>query len=216
MGNVENLINNGEFELALSAINELMTEDEYNIDLLLLKAQVSSRLEQYEEVIDIYNRVINLMPGSAEYYAGRGLAYHAIGYQKQTLKDFTTAIELEPENGYRYASRAFIQDFLGKHLEALDDYNKAIELDPDDAVSLNNRGLVEEKLGRMHLSQKSFARADGLAGVDNQQHNPLLQPSNEASKQKTELSFKYFVDILKSLFTSASERKKFINFLLKR
>jgi len=215
MGSIEILVDKGEYKLALEAVDKEIASDEYNIELLKLKAQILHKLELYNDEIIIYNSLINLIPHNAENYASRGLAYHAINEQNHTLADFTTAIELEPNKGYRYASRAFIKDYLGDHLGAMDDYNKAVDLDPEDAISLNNRGLIEEKLGRIHLAQESFANADELAGINNQTHNPLVQPA--ASRQKkAKVDFKYFLSIIKGLLSSASERQKFISFLLKR
>ena len=215
MAIIENLIKNEEYKLALAEIEQELAGNAYNIDLLSLKATVHHKLEEYTEEITIYNSLINLIPGNAGNYAARGLSYHAIGEHKQALADFTKAIELEPDNGYRYASRAFIKDYQGDHLGAMDDYNKALKLDPEDMISLNNRGLVEEKLGRQHLAQESFARADALAGVDNQQYNQLKHPTDEEKKHKS-LGLKFFLHTLKNLFTSASERKNFFDFLLKR
>ena len=216
MAGIENLIDKGEYNLALASIKTALVQDEYNIELLTLKAQVSNKLELHDEAVKIYNTLINLIPNSAESYAARGLAYHALGEYKQTLTDFTTAIELEPDNGYRYSSRAFIKDYLGDFLGALEDYNKAVELDPQDEISLNNRGLIEEKLGRMHLAQESFATADKLAGIDNQTYNPLVQPAPALKQKKPQVDFKFFIGIIKDLLNSANERKKFFNFLFKR
>lgn len=216
MSTIADLVEKGEYNLALASIERLLAQDEYNIDLLTIKAQVSYKLELYNNAIKIYNSLINLIPNNAENYAGRGLAYHALGEPKQALIDFTKAIDLEPDNGYRYSSRAFIKDYLGDFPGALDDYNKAVELDSEDGISLNNRGLIEEKLGRMHLAQESFASADKLAGIDNQSYNPHIQSTQIAKHKKTKVDFKLFISILKDLFSSASERKKFLNFLLKR
>jgi tetratricopeptide (TPR) repeat protein len=216
VASIKDLIDKSEYDLALASIKKALVQDEYNIELLTLKAQVSHKLEIYDEVVIIYNTLINLIPNRAENYAGRGLAYHALGEHKQTLTDLTKAIELEPGNSYRYASRAFIKDYLGDFLGALEDYNKAVELDPQDGVSLNNRGLIEEKLGRMHLAQESFASADKLAGIDNQTYNPLIQPAPVLKQKKPRVDFKFIIGIIKDLLNSANERKKFVNFLFKR
>jgi tetratricopeptide (TPR) repeat protein len=215
MGSIEILVEKGEYTQALEAVNIELTSDEYNIELLKLKGQISHKLELYNDVIIIYNSLINLIPSNAENYASRGLAYHAIKEHNHTLADFSTAIDLEPDNGYRYASRAFIKDYLGDHLGAIEDYNKAVELDPEDAISLNNRGLLEEKLGRMHLAQESFARANELAGIDNQTHKHLAQTAG-TTRKNVKVDFKYYLGIIKGLLSSASERQKFIRFLLKR
>ena len=216
MGSIENLVDKGEYDHALASIEKVLAQDKYNIELLSIKAQVSHKLELYNDVIKIYNTLINLIPNSAENYASRGLAYHALGESKEALEDFTRAIELEPENGYRYSSRAFIKDYLGDHLGAMEDYNQAIELDPNDEVSLNNRGLIEEKLGRMHLAQESFASADKLAGVESQTYTPLAGSTTDIENKNTRLNFKSFVRVIEGLLTSSDERRKFFNFLYKR
>ncbi len=213
-----NLIEREEYELALTSLVKALEGDGYNIELLTLSAHVSFKLEKHDEAIEKYHSLINLVPGKADYYAGRALAYHNIGEHRLALADFTYAITLEPENGYRYASRAFIKSHLGDHTGAIEDYNKAIELDPEDAVSINNRGIAEEKLGRQTVAEQSFARADLLAGIDNQKNTQTVkglrtkEPKGRASK----VDLKLFSRTIKNLFVSAKERRKFLDFLLKR
>jgi tetratricopeptide (TPR) repeat protein len=215
---VENLIEQEKYSQALELVKSRLDQDVYNIEYLHLQANIYYKLYEYEKSISTYDMLINLIPNGAEAYAARGLAYHAFGDHKQTLINFTLAIELEPTNGYRYASRAFIKDSLGDHMGALEDYNKAIELDPEDAVSLNNRGLIEEKLGKMHLAKESFAYADKLSGVGRTEYQPI-NDGNKVSKsrpQGSQLNLRVFVKTFRGLLRSASERKKFIKFLLKR
>ncbi len=69
MANIKDLIEKGEYNLALTSINKVLVQDEYNIELLTLKAQVSNKLELYDESVKIYNTLINLIPNRAESYA---------------------------------------------------------------------------------------------------------------------------------------------------
>ena len=216
MKNIQELVEKGKYNKALTFIDKILTQDAYNIDLLTLKAQVNYKLERYSEAIEIYSNLINLVPNNVENYANRGLAYNAIGDHARSLADFTSAIEFEPDNAYRYSCRAFIKDYLGDHRGALDDYNKAVKLDPGDEVSLNNRGLIEEKLGRLHLAQESFASADKLAGINNQTYNHHVRPAKIANDKQKSFNFNFFIGVIKGLLSSADERKKFFNFILNR
>jgi tetratricopeptide (TPR) repeat protein len=212
------LIKQEKYTEALVMLDAILERDEYNVEFLHLKANLHYKLLENEKAINLYGRLINLMPNSAETYAARGLAYHAIGDHNHSLADFNSAIELEPTNGYRFASRAFIKDTIGDLEGALEDYCRAIDLDPEDAISLNNRGLIEEKLGKLHLAKESFADADRLVGVSEAGFETIKE-TNEAAQlplQHSQLNFRSFVKTFKSLLSSASERKKFIKFLLKR
>jgi len=216
---IEELIKAGKYELALKDIEDSLALDQYNLSFLSLKASILTKTERYDDALTAHNSLINLLPNNAEYYAERGITYHKMGESKLCLDDLNNAVELDSENGYRYSSRAFIKDYLGDHLGALADYNKAVELDPDDAVSFNNRGLIEEKLGRMQLSQESFAQADNVSGIDlGTPVEPQVAPtqSTEKTASQKNLSIKYFFVVIKKLFSSSSERKRFYKFLFKR
>ncbi len=211
---IEKLIEEGNYTAALDEVRLLLATDRYNTTLLQLQARILHKLADHTEVVEVYNTLINLLPSDADSYAGRGIAFYHLGHHRLSLADFDKAVALEPANGYRYASRAYIKDNLGDHLGALADYTRAIELDPEDAISLNNRGLVEEKLGRQHLAQESFARADELAGVD---PGKLSYPKSPAPpRPPRRVGLKQFFATLKSLLTSAGERKRFYRFLFNR
>jgi tetratricopeptide (TPR) repeat protein len=215
---VENLIKQEKYSQALLIIDLILGQDEYNIEFNNLKANLHYKLQEHEEAIKIYGRLINLLPSSAETYVARGLAYHAIGDHNHSLADFNAAIELEPTNGYRFASRAFIKDAIGDLEGALEDYNKAIDLDPKDAISLNNRGLIEEKLGKMHLAKESFASTDKISGISQSGFKQITETNEDSQRPQkdSQLNFRSFVKTFKGLLSSASERKKFIKFLLKK
>jgi tetratricopeptide (TPR) repeat protein len=213
---IQHLLENGELEDALVKINAALESDMYNIELLVFKAKVERNTKRIDEALDTYNSLVNLLPAEAEFYAERGLTFHAAGLKQQALEDFSKAIELEPENGYRYSSRAFIKNNYGDSAGALEDYDKALELDPEDAISLNNKGMIEENMGRIDAAQMSFGEADRITGVDKKIKEALNKPVQPVEPAERKLSFKLFLKTLTALFSSKKERQNFFKFLKKK
>jgi len=144
--------------------------------------------------------------------------------QDAAMSDFDTSVKMEPENPFRYASRAFIKDHLNDLEGAKKDYQKALELDPEDAISHNNLGLVLGKMGSHKKAEKHYEDAEkldpknfGMKKSTEQKEDFTPQPKPEPapmpeikSEKQKEVSFG---STLKSLLTSAEERREFWGFV---
>jgi len=215
------LIENGSYQEAIDGLTELLKSDLYNTEALVWLAKAQYKLGQYNQAIDNYNSLINLLPNIADLYSDRGLCFHMAQDFQSALNDFNKAVELEPDNSYRYSSRAFVKDYYKDHQGALNDYNKAIELDPDDAIAYNNRGVLEEKLGYASQAQDSFNRSNEIQGIDLDKElaniNTSAAPTITLSKsEKPILTWSRYWGILKSIFSSKTGFNAFFKFLFKK
>jgi tetratricopeptide (TPR) repeat protein len=210
------LIDSDSLQEAKTQVDELLGEDEFNYRAIALRAKIFYRQKAFEKAIDDYNYLVNLLPKNTEYISDRGLAYHMLGFYDQALADFDEVINLEPDNPYWFACRAFIKDYIKDYVGALEDYEVVLTLDPDDAIALNNKGLLEEKMGYMTQSRKSFQQADELHGVDlDKEIGHLEIPVQQKNEIHSKSAFKHFLTVLKTLFRSAQERRRFLNFIFK-
>jgi len=218
MKKFQELVENGDYEEAVEGLTEVLATNPYNIEALTWLAKAQYKLEQYDISIENYNKLINLLPTSADLYSDRGLCYHMAGEYKSALIDFNKAVELEPENGYRYSSRAFVKDYYKDYKGALADYNKAIELDPEDAIAYNNKGILEEKLGFGEQAKESFQTSNEIQGIDLDKELSKINISNAPTitlpeSPKTGLTFKGYLKVIKSIFISKKGFGEFIKFL---
>ena len=219
MEKFQELIKNGQYEEAINGLTEILSGDPYNTEALVWLGKAQFKLEQFDASIETYNKLINLLPTIADLYSDRGLCHHMAGEVKLALEDFTKAVELEPENAYRYSCRAFVKDYYKDYKGALTDYNKAIELDPKDAITYNNKGVLEEKLGYAEQAQNSFTTSNELQGIDLDKELSKINIDNAtpitlSTPEKKELTFKSYLEVFKSIFSSKNGFKEFINFLL--
>lgn len=206
MDKFRELINDGEYEEAISGLEIILTQDKYNTEALVWLAKAQFKLEAYNDAITNYSTLINLIPMEADLYSDRGLCYHMSGEYKTALEDFNKAVDLEPNNAYRYSCRAFIKGYYKDYKGALNDYNKAIELDPEDAIAYNNKGILEEQMGYAIESQKSFERSNEIQGVDLDKELAKINTASAPeitlpTKSIKKLTFSSYVKTLKSIFT---------------
>lgn len=212
------LINDGEYEEAISGLKDILLKDQYNTEALVWLAKALFKLEEYDKAITHYNTLINLLPSIADLYSDRGLCYHMAGEYKTALDDFDKAVELEPNNAYRYSCRAFIKGYYKDYQGALIDYDKAIELDPEDAIAYNNKGILEEQMGHAEEAQKSFERSNEIQGIDLDKELAKINTASTpeitlpAEKEKEKLTIKSYVKTLTSIFTRDGF-KDFVRFL---
>lgn len=216
------LVEKGEYKVAIKELSEILSGNPYDTEALVWLAKAQFKIENFDESIENYSKLINLLPAIADLYSDRGLCYHMDGQYQLALDDFNKAVDLEPENAYRYSCRAFVKDYYKDYKGALNDYNKAIELDPNDAITYNNKGVLEEKLGFAEQAKESFDASNEIQGIDLDKELLKINASNApditlSEPPKTSLTVKSYITVLKSIFTSKKALKEFIGFLkLKR
>ncbi len=214
-----------DYQKARQFFQQALIVEDTHPDSLYGLARSQFKLEQYEESVQAFDRLINLLPNNAVYYSERGVALHWIGNNQLALEDFDRAVELEPQNPYRYSSRAYIKDRLRDFQGAIDDYSKAIELDPEDAIAYNNRGLIEEKLGYMEKAKRSYQQADQL---DKSSNGSIVNGSAKREKEvsqspqttslpleqkTTQQGWSNYWPVIRSVFTDRDQLNDFIQFV---
>ena len=209
-----------DYAAALNAFQQALEAESTHVESLYGSARAKFKLEQFNDSVDDFDRLINLIPNEAVYYSERGVALHLAYDNQRALQDFDKAVELEPENPYRYSSRAYIKDRMQDYQGAIDDYSKAIELDPEDAVAYNNRGIIEEKQGHLARAKKSFQRADALGNTfdHTQQNTPPPTPTANinAPVSPEKPGTKDYLQVMKSVLTSREGFNEFWSFLRRK
>lgn len=218
MKRFQELVEKGEYKEAVEGLVKVLSNDPYNTEALMWLGKAQFKLEEFDASIETYSKLINLLPSIADLYSDRGLCYHMAGEYKIALNDFDKAVDLEPENAYRYSCRAFVKDYYKDYKGALLDYSKAIELDPQDAIAYNNKGVLEEKLGFAEQAKESFNISNEIHGIDLDKELSKINISDAPTitlpkPPKRKLTLKVYLRVLKSIFTSKTGFKEFIEFL---
>lgn len=113
-----------------------------------LQAYVYLAFEQYNDVLKLCNKALEINSKSSYAHSMLGIAYWKLGKLEDALSQFTTVINMtssSPDN-LDYKNRGIVYFSLSRFDEAENDFSKAIELDPKDNEAYYYRGLAYTSL----------------------------------------------------------------------
>ena len=101
-----------------------------------------SKLGQYQQAIDNFNKAISLKQDYAGAYINRGNAYISLGQHQRSIDDYNEAIHLEPSNADPYLNRGIVYLTQRNNIAGCRDAQKACELGTCKLLeAANTRGL---------------------------------------------------------------------------
>jgi tetratricopeptide (TPR) repeat protein len=96
--------------------------------------------EQYDRAIADFDQAIARNPQDQEAYAGRALAYVALGALDHAIADLSEAVQLDPCYALAYLRRGDLYAQQEEHAKAIADYTDVIELGAANASVYHGRG----------------------------------------------------------------------------
>ncbi len=94
-----------------------------------------------------FSKAIDISPGFADAYVGRGKARQAAGQTEAAIADFGKAIAIDPTLELAYTSRGTLRRSRGDNQGAMADFTQSIHLHPT-ADAYYQRGLTYQTLGQ--------------------------------------------------------------------
>jgi tetratricopeptide (TPR) repeat protein len=145
----------------LSSCSTVPVHDSRQADALAAAGDDAGALQEY-------SRAINLDPGQAQAYLGRGYVYEKTGNYEKALEDYSAYLRLQPQNPQGYLIRGMLLEILGRNSLALTDYDSAIGLAPSNASAYYTRGSLFEKQGNSRAAIADYTTAARLGQKDAQ------------------------------------------------
>ncbi len=125
-----------ELKKALSACQAAEYQFPYSIDILILKAQTLSGLDQDEEALTTLELAENLQPNEPEIFMLRGSIYSIIGEFDKAIEEYEKAIDLADYKDEVY-------HHLGLVYQDMENYEKAIEyLKKSISINIRNENAL--------------------------------------------------------------------------
>jgi len=131
---------------------------------------------EFEVIVNILNRAINLAPVYGHAYSFRADVYQCraafqgggteIQDYNKAVKDYTKAIQLNPASDTNYVSRGDTYRYLGQYPKAMQDYAKAIQINPTKNTNYSARGDSHASLGQYSKAIKDYNKAIQLNPKD--------------------------------------------------
>lgn len=145
----------GDFQGALTALNEALAADPNNGSALARRGMVKTKLNDTDEAQQDFDLAIKLEPDNFSAYLGRGLLHRQLKDADASLADLNEAIKLAPRLPQLYVARGRTYAEAGVTKKAVQDFSQAIQLNPAEFAAYMERAYVN-----MTLRQNDRAMSD--------------------------------------------------------
>ena len=157
----EIFISEKDLKIALSFVNKALSlsfdpPETLLFEAYLLRGKINFSLQNYEESILDFNRILEIQKDNIMAYFYRGKAKKELMLFDESLIDFDMAIKLNPNDQDFLIERAYLKSFLNKLPEALDDLDAAININPNNTFNFIQKGNIEFQIGNYGESLKNF------------------------------------------------------------
>lgn len=113
----------------------------------LLTGVAELQLKYYQKSINSFSVAQKLIPGTADVYSNRAVAYQAIGKYDLAIKDLQKSILIRPAVS-SYFNMAILAKESGDYPACLEILNQIISTQPDYPLVFVQRGICAAKLGK--------------------------------------------------------------------
>ena len=134
-----------------------------SVDDLLTRGKALAAQEQFAEALPLFQRAIQLAPGSFDAWADLGWVLGQLRRHNEQLTACDRALALDDKQALVWSNKGGALVGLGNYREALAACDRAITLDPNDPVAWNNKGASLNGLGRHKEALVAIDRALGLS-----------------------------------------------------
>ncbi len=141
----------GKPEIAVQSYRNAIKYNPQNIDL---RIKLATTLQEHFEddlnqIIDCYNKLIEMEPHNSRFYYELGHSYLSIEDKFSAINAFRKASEIEPENPFYHNSLAYALIQLDDYDAGIEEYQKAIKLNPDNewtSVVCQAQGAIYQQI----------------------------------------------------------------------
>jgi tetratricopeptide (TPR) repeat protein len=157
------LYEQGKYEEALSALEQAIAKDPFNISAQKGKGATLAQLGRYEEAITVFEHLMALAPDDVHPYESKAFALQHLGRSQEALAFCQQpSVRGQDQTAAAYELSGCLCWRLGYREEALGTYEQAILLDPDMALAHHGRGNVLREVGRADEALAAYERASQL------------------------------------------------------
>ncbi|MDD3150098.1 MAG: tetratricopeptide repeat protein [Candidatus Gastranaerophilales bacterium] len=105
---------------------------------IIFKGTYLEKTRDIYKAIDLYNEIIEKVPGFLPLYVLLGDLYRKLGRHEEAINEYKMALWIDPNNVTAYKSLCAAYEEQGDYDNAIDAYKKIIEIQPNDATLHSN------------------------------------------------------------------------------
>ena len=126
-------------------------------DLIILSRKLYAA-KRFRMVIELADRLVNIIPKNPDVYFQRGGAYHSLGEFEQAIPDYGRVIELYPGSEMAHYYRGIANQITKQLNLAMADYQAAINIAPNYADAQFQIAFLQHNQSQFDLAEAGYTR----------------------------------------------------------
>ncbi len=104
------------------------------------------KAEKYQQAVETFTKVIEILPNAADAYKNRGVAYMKQKRYDLAVADFLKTLEIQPELKGIYSNMGVARYYQRDYAKAIENYNQELEKSPGSYFTYFNRAICWSEL----------------------------------------------------------------------
>ncbi len=154
-----NLYTQGQHQEALTQALQLLKEFPNSINLYNVIGGANHSLDNLEEAIESYTKVISLKPNYAEAHYNMGNALQEQGKLEEAIEAYKKALSIKPDYDDAFNNMGSALQKQGKLEEAIEAYTNSLSIKPDNVKAYNNMGNALQEQGNLEGALAAYSKA---------------------------------------------------------
>jgi tetratricopeptide (TPR) repeat protein len=119
---------------------------------------------QYDEALDLVNKIIKLDGNNANVWYNHGIILFKMCRYRDALNSFAQAADIDPNFSEAWYNKGTSLMEFGKYIEAIRAFDKVLKINPHDGRAREQRNLAQNKImGSVSFSPESAGRQTKLS-----------------------------------------------------
>lgn len=123
---IEHYMFRGKHNKALQAVNQAISQYPFSIELITIKAQILSNLEEYDQALELLDQAHALQPNDPEIFLTKGSILSLQGKHSDAIQNYEQSLLLADDKDEVYYSIGLAYQSMEDYQNAIDAYKKSI------------------------------------------------------------------------------------------
>ena len=151
------LVQQKSYQQAIETLQEILQDDPYNINALVLLQAAFSGIGDYEQSIAYGKAVLKINPNT-QAYQNLAYAYRRLEQDEDAIRSYKSLLALSPEDVGANEQLGLTLAGQSRYEEAIEPLKKALRLKGEDTVLLQTLGICNLRLQRYEQAIDEFER----------------------------------------------------------
>ena len=129
-----------------------------NANIFYIYGNINSKLKNYNEAINSFNKAISLNPKFPEAYNNLGNIKKLTNQTEEAIKNYKKAISIKNDNITARFNLAVLFKEDRKYLESKDVYEKILEVDNNNLTAKHDLGAINTILGNFKIARQYYKK----------------------------------------------------------